>query len=371
MSSHATRDVQWEIDIVDDVQGPYHIVLEKENFWYVNGDEWFEILDSGKLMDEIAALVNDKFDIVSQGDSSIDTETATAAAIIEQVEADKASAETIGGNIVSKLNSQLVTIDSDQAEMISATFSSISEDNTHFNIQLPLDSAIAELIDGVVIAKDRDLDYRITTEILEGGIRNCFIIEKPDSPELYPVSYAFDESVVFEYSVDDYGKRDGSVCVRNNSGESVAFISPPWATDSNGNALDTHYVIENTTVTQVVEHKGKDVSYPIIADPTIGIYFSNYKWEYVSAYKGWSLRLYPSTAFINLLQQPARSALYAPSWAAVYNACHSNSHWINTNSMKGQYDCHLTWAPTKTYYGIDAWRPYVSALQYYVTKCNP
>jgi hypothetical protein len=56
MSGYAIRDVMWEIDLVDREKGPSHVVLGKDSFWYVSGDEWFDIMDSEALIDEIDTL---------------------------------------------------------------------------------------------------------------------------------------------------------------------------------------------------------------------------------------------------------------------------------------------------------------------------
>jgi hypothetical protein len=47
--------------------------------------------------------------------------------------------------------------------------------------------------------------------------------------------------------------------------EIEAFIGQPWAVDSTGDFVDTHYVIEDNVIRQVIEYDGDN--YPVQADP--------------------------------------------------------------------------------------------------------
>ncbi|WP_143465616.1 hypothetical protein [Leifsonia sp. NCR5] len=54
--------------------------------------------------------------------------------------------------------------------------------------------------------------------------------------------------------------------VVNAEGDPVTFIAEPWAKDARGVAVPTHYELNDTTLTQVVDHRGT-ANYPIVADP--------------------------------------------------------------------------------------------------------
>lgn len=41
----------------------------------------------------------------------------------------------------------------------------------------------------------------------------------------------------------------------------------PWAVDADGVDVATWYEVRGTTLVQVVDHRGKNVTYPIVADP--------------------------------------------------------------------------------------------------------
>lgn len=63
----------------------------------------------------------------------------------------------------------------------------------------------------------------------------------------------------------------GSVYAITSEGEVVATIAAPWAKDALGTAVPTHYELRDTTLTQVVDHHGAGIVYPVVADPSIGV----------------------------------------------------------------------------------------------------
>jgi hypothetical protein len=321
--------------------------------------------------EEIAKLVNDQFDIVSQGDSEIDTETITAAALIDEAESDKDLTRVSKKEIVSEMTDQVVSIEKNEAETIHVESSLINGDEARFEIHLPLESASAKLIDGVVISEDNDSEFKITTEILEGGIRNCFIIESSESPKSYPIEYTFDENVVLAYGTDENGEPDGSIIIQNESDEMVAIIPKPWAKDSSSKDIETYYEIHDTTITQIVNHNVDGVNYPVVSDPyTFYNFFSQYYFTWNSKYKGYTFSLYPTSTLRHLLYD---NIIYytSVSWDLVYKRYKGVKQWSNTGGMKDQYKCHCEYATSKSNWNLDTWRPDKSYIATVAASCNP
>jgi hypothetical protein len=52
----------------------------------------------------------------------------------------------------------------------------------------------------------------------------------------------------------------------NANNDPVTFVAEPWAKDANGAHVATHFELNGTTLTQVVEHNAA-TSYPVVADP--------------------------------------------------------------------------------------------------------
>lgn len=55
--------------------------------------------------------------------------------------------------------------------------------------------------------------------------------------------------------------------------EILGVIRVPWAVDSNGDSVETHFELDGFTVTQVV-YTTSDTEYPVIADPNWGYAFT-------------------------------------------------------------------------------------------------
>ncbi|MCS3442826.1 hypothetical protein [Microbacterium phyllosphaerae] len=49
----------------------------------------------------------------------------------------------------------------------------------------------------------------------------------------------------------------------------LASVEVPWARDAAGRPVSTHYVSEGGALVQVVDHRQRHVTYPVVADPTI------------------------------------------------------------------------------------------------------
>jgi hypothetical protein len=44
-------------------------------------------------------------------------------------------------------------------------------------------------------------------------------------------------------------------------------VEPPWAVDTNGRSVPTHFEVRGAALVQVVDHHTGDFAYPIVADP--------------------------------------------------------------------------------------------------------
>ena len=48
----------------------------------------------------------------------------------------------------------------------------------------------------------------------------------------------------------------------------VALVQAPWAVDASGADVATHYELADNAIVQVVDHSEREISYPVVADPT-------------------------------------------------------------------------------------------------------
>ncbi|WP_345763314.1 hypothetical protein [Diaminobutyricibacter sp. McL0608] len=96
-----------------------------------------------------------------------------------------------------------------------------------------------------------------------GDVQINTIIKIADAPTRYS----------YPVTVPDGGrlvKSGDQVAILDCLDNVVAVVSAPWAKDAHGKAVPTHYEIDGTTLTQVVEHMtSAGVAYPVVADPSM------------------------------------------------------------------------------------------------------
>lgn len=99
------------------------------------------------------------------------------------------------------------------------------------------------------------------------AIRFSTVITDKVQPESF--SYDFGENATVEI------QPDGAAVVYHASDDSeavvetiVANVRAPWAFDADGNTVQTEYVADGSTLTQIVKHADVGIVYPVVADPT-------------------------------------------------------------------------------------------------------
>jgi hypothetical protein len=128
------------------------------------------------------------------------------------------------------------------------------------------EDAIALSGDTVVYA-DASPGVTVAAEQFNGGVRALIVIDSPAAQTRYdfPMSGAQTVSLL----------PDGGVAIVAQDGL-VTIVPPAWAKDAYGASVPTHYEVNGTTITQVVDHVG--AAYPVVADP-----------EYTSGWVTWTV----------------------------------------------------------------------------------
>lgn len=159
---------------------------------------------------------------------------------------------------------------------------------------------------------------------------------------------------------------DGSIAAIGADGAFVAGAHKPWALDANGVPVSTHFVIDGTRLTQVVEH-GEGNAYPVVADPWLG----------AELYGGVATTSVPE-GFIVTTRPTEWGALYSGTqnigmwWAhadEVKNKMGNPSLW--TESLQEQLYCHIAGWPVSANpdYDLEGWKPYVRWEAQIESKC--
>jgi len=99
----------------------------------------------------------------------------------------------------------------------------------------------------------------------DASVQNFTVINNASAPSsyTYPVSGP-------PGSVLSLDSTTGMVSIVAPDGSVAGGFAPPWAKDANGVAVPTHYVINSSSVTQVVDLSAPSIAYPVIADPWLG-----------------------------------------------------------------------------------------------------
>ena len=94
----------------------------------------------------------------------------------------------------------------------------------------------------------------------DGTVQTASMIDSATAPERFDYPLTLPEGARLE-------ELEGGVLIRSADGELIGGFTPAWATDANGKGVATRYDINGSILTQVVEHQGAGVAYPVVADP--------------------------------------------------------------------------------------------------------
>lgn len=188
------------------------------------------------------------------------TDVAEIIAAVAPDAGDVLEAANTGDAFTARADETTVIIPEDASAPVAIT--STNPEATDLTVNLPeLTGAddVRQAADGTLVYTSDDDASLAVQPLADGSTRFLSILENTNATERY--DYTFD-GLTLEL-LDD-----GSVIVLD--GEAPAgFIAAPWATDANGASVPTHYEVNGSTLTQVVEHANGNFAYPITADPSL------------------------------------------------------------------------------------------------------
>ncbi|MFC6355768.1 DUF2599 domain-containing protein [Luethyella okanaganae] len=197
--------------------------------------------------------------------------------------------------------------------------------------------AVSVSQDGVEVIDNGDNSSTVPLDRADGSLQVVFVIETPDAPSNYAIAVELPEGVVL---TQDEG---GALLATGANGQLVLGVAPAWAFDAAGTAVPTHYLVEGSEITQVVDHASGDYQYPISADPWLGQrLFSPMTVNRNGTYAGQNvysgrLTLWGVTMGLSLqgltIMSTAGLEEFTSQWAAVNNSA----------SLRQQYLCHAIW----------------------------
>ncbi|TQK20863.1 hypothetical protein FBY40_3407 [Microbacterium sp. SLBN-154] len=171
----------------------------------------------------------------------------------------------------------------------------------------------------------------------DGSLQLLTVIEGPDAPDRFAYSLDIPEGATIDFLPD------GGALVTKD-GSLVLGIAAPWAVDGNGSAVPTTYELSGSTLTQVVDHRGKDVSYPIVADPWLGAaifqqVYQNASLQYISAVPSqWGAAIQLGVAGGVAGWAAGQAILKSAGWDELRGKAPIAN---NKATYRQQYDCHV------------------------------
>lgn len=220
-----------------------------------------------------------------------------------------------------------------------------------------------EIIDGVIGYNHGDGSVTVAVPKEDGSVQVAIVI----SEAVAPTDYEFSLGSSTNRELREY--QDGSIGVYTNDGSFVGGIAAPWAIDANGIEVPTHFEVQGAKVVQVVDHRGANYAYPIVADPWLGkALITKTKWDKKI------LRVYP-TSWAVCKHWYSVCAGTGARWAA-WDEVKAKTPGTreNTTSMRDQLYCHFDVvrfvAPNKVSWNLDEGRPSVSYATMLKRQCN-
>lgn len=139
---------------------------------------------------------------------------------------------------------------------------SLGTDAGDLTIGLPFtdfaDDATAEK-NGVVSYDNNNGSTSVPVVTADGSLQINTVLHDPSAPS----EYSYDLTIAGGGQIVPAGE---GYAIVNGDNEPLVFIEEPWAKDANGVAIPTHYNLDGTTLTQVVDLSSTTV-YPVVADP--------------------------------------------------------------------------------------------------------
>lgn len=181
----------------------------------------------------------------------------------------------------------------------------------------------------------------------EGSVQIFSIHDDASTPRVdYPLSLPVGTSIQIN--------EDGSVGGYLN-GELLFFVGAPFANDSLGAQIPTHYEYNSGVLTQVLDLTSPDIAFPVIADPWMGqaLYTNVYvkMYTFSTPHPGaWKVNATPTSAGGNYRGRD--------SWNAHRDEIKSKiatTRWKAT--LEGQLWCHIAGYPLSLpEYNLESWR---------------
>lgn len=259
----------------------------------------------------------------------------------------------------------------------------VGRSNLRISIGLPFakqDKLGQSLVGNAKLFENQNGSTTVILPKTDGSMQVATIIEGSSSPTTFS----------YDLNLPEGGRalldKSGLISLIDASGGYLAGVAPAWAIDATGVSVPTHFELRGKTLTQVVQHRAKGVTYPVVADPWFGVdMIDRTAWTKTSEYSP-TLSVYPSawgravafattypfsSGLLGLADQLSANAAWSEALSKINRAGNPNPE---TLTMRAQFDCHFFWVskryPRKVSWNLDSLRPYASMFVLAQKSCN-
>jgi len=167
-----------------------------------------------------------------------------------------------------QVESSTISIPSDPASGLTASFTG----GPSLKIQLPdaSSSAHGEAVEPGVVEFDNNKHSFSTVPVVksDGSLEIATTITKSSAPTKYAYKLKLPRGAKIQ--LDEFG---GAYVLAADGKTPITAVQPAWAIDAKGKPVATHYKVAGSKLIQIVDHRAKGVTYPVVADPWWG-----YQW---------------------------------------------------------------------------------------------
>lgn len=249
-----------------------------------------------------------------------------------------------------------------------------------YSMTIPMDQTTdTTMSNNSIYMFDKDDQHAVAMEANAYGILQTHIIYGAMAPTSFAFQLNLPEGSYADFTPSSVEgeKAEGSISIYNSDGIIQSGLINPVATDANGNIVDTSYRIKGDEIVFDVEHNKSAVDYPVcvsVQAVSFGFtdFFSSGQWITRDGVKSLSLTRRTDNGSWNSSSGSIGATLIGEmAWETVYNRFRYQSCWYNTNGLKDQFMCHVSWAMNKSPWNLEPSRPDVGYAATVAASCNP
>lgn len=190
--------------------------------------------------------------------NAVDAVAAVQQVAPEAVSGAISTSSTSENAVDAKVNDSTVSVPTNPSDGVQVDAPGVSSDVT---IGLPFANQASEATDsqaaGVVVYDNGNGSSTIPVVHQDGSLQIATVIDNASAPKRY------------EYTLEGKSIQltsDGAAAVYDGEGQLTSVVEAPWAKDTNGNDVPTHFEVAGDTLTQVVDFDA-NTAFPVVADP--------------------------------------------------------------------------------------------------------